>query len=1246
MENKNKQFVHLHVHTEYSLLDGLAHIKDIFPFCRKMNMPAIAITDHGNMYGAMDYFHAAQNEFESVVKKIKLDKAIEEYERKLKDDPENAGQKPNKDDIVFDKKVDPKIYSDLYIKPIIGCEFYVVDNMHERGGKNDHLVLIAKNDVGYHNLMKLNTLAWLEGFYSKWARIDLECLEKYKEGLICLSACIAGRIPKLIIDGRYEDAKAYAIRFKEMFGEDFYLEIQNHRFVEDGRNLEQLANIGIIRLSKELGVKLVATNDAHYIYKEDAQSHDVLLCIQTASYVDEEKRLRFPNDEFYLKSYDEMAELFPEQLEALDNTLEVMNKIDLPMPEKKQLLPPFDPGNGQTPAEFLRSMTISNLYKRYKNVTDEILERANYELSVIIDMGYVEYFLIVWDFIRFARENDIPVGAGRGSGVGSIVAYSIGITNVDPLRYHLIFERFLNKERVSMPDFDIDFCSVGRSRVIEYVTQKYGKANVTQIITFSTLAAKQAIKDVARTYRVPPAEVDKITKTIPTMPGLCLKGVMGWYDENDPKDVEKYHKMKSHDVIELYKTDPTVKMIIDFVQKLEGTPRNTGMHAAGVVICRDDVSLHIPLQHNDGIVTTQYPKDQVEELGLLKMDFLGLTNLTDLKYTKQYILENRGIDVDFSKLGYEDPAVYQLISSGETDAVFQLESAGMKQFMRDLAPSGMEDIIAGISLYRPGPMDSIPTYVANKKNPDQITYVDPRLKPILDNTYGVIVYQEQVMQIVREIGGYSFGRADILRRIMSKKKQKAMMEQRSIFLYGQPGDGKNSPVEGAIARGMSKEVALKLFDDMTSFARYAFNKSHAAAYAVLSYETAYMKKYYMPEFITGVLNNRTKVSDDVEKYIGYLRDHGVPVLPPDVNKSKTLFSTDGKTVRYGLSVIKGTGYEASEKIVEERDKNGPYTSFSNLLERQEIMLNKTTIESLIMGGACDCFGHTRAALMRYYDQITSGIIQDRKHKAQGQLSLFDGFLEDESGSNEDLIKECDEFEKGYLLSAEKKLLCVYMSGHPLDDYREAYKSISFKLEQLREEHSGDADEMAAAMGDFGKYDGQTVKVGGRIADAVKRTDRRGNEMCVGVLEDLDYQVDIVCYAGQYQAVKQIMVKNNIVLVTGRLNYRDGVYSLVVSSLTNWIVNNNTAVQSGAKQKSIGVRTDFTNKILLVEVTSQSYANAVERLLSSYSGNSDVYFKMNGHFYIFSTKASYSDELLEELYALVGRNNVKLMDRKN
>ena len=1235
----DKPFVHLHLHTEYSLLDGAIRIKKLFAYARKHNMPAVAMTDHGNMYGAMDLFHAAKSDWEEQVRTIKLKSALEEYERRLAEDPESAGDKPTYDDIVVAKE-DKVTYGHLYIKPIIGCEFYVVPDMREPGGKNDHLVLIAKDEVGYRNLMKLNSLGWTEGYYGGKARIDLECLSHHSEGLICLSACIVGRIPKLILAGDYEGAKAYALRLRSMFAEgDFYLEMQDHGIVEDGRALEKISNAGLIRIAHETGIRLVVTNDAHYMSRDDAEMHDVLLCIQTAAFLDDEKRMRFQGKEFYLKTYDEMAALFPGHLDALDCTLEIADKVTLTMPTKQQLLPPYKTPDKSTPQDYLRRMTMEGLAKRYDPVTPEIIQRAEYELSVVIEMGFAEYYLIVWDFIHYAKTHGIPVGAGRGSGVGSIVAYAIGITNVDPLRFNLIFERFLNKERVSMPDFDVDICSEGREQVIEYVRNLYGRDKVTQIITFGTLAAKQAIKDVARVYRIPYADVEKMTKPIPNVPGCCLKGVLGRYDPENEKDAAKYNPMRSNDLIELYNTDSVVRMVVDMAEKLEGMPRNTGMHAAGVVICSEPVADHIPLQQNDGIVTTQFPKDQVEELGMLKMDFLGLTNLTDLKKCKQYIKANTGKEVDFAVLGYEDPKVYDLIGQGETDAVFQLEGGGMKKFMRDLHPTSMEDIIAGISLYRPGPMDSIPDYIHNKQHPEDIRYIDPRLEPILRNTYGIIVYQEQVMEIVRVVGGYSYGRADILRRIMSKKKQKEMEVQKHIFLVGHPGDEYNSPVEGAIKLGMSEENAVKLFNDMASFAKYAFNKSHAAAYAVLSYETAYMKLYYPQEFITAVMNDRIDKPDEKEKYLTYLREHGVTILPPCVNHSDTWFYTDGKTVRYGLNCIKGVGADASMKMVAERQRGGEYRGLQDLLERQETMPNKTMIENLIKAGAMDCFGETRATLLANYEKVVSAILGDRKRSAGGQLSLFDDMFGLGVTGAVELVR-MPEMERDLLLENEKDLLNVYMSGHPLDSYRADYASVPFHLGQLKEDLSEeelDDSEDAVSDATLGQYNNRTVLVAGMINAIVKKPDKSGNDFVSGTLVDLTGSVEFVCFARTYAKYRQLLEKRAIVRMEGRLSYRDHRYSLSVQTVTDW--------QHAAQAEVEEAIPDATRYALVLTVASKRHQDKVKEVMQAYRGDMQVYCLIDGRYYKAEGGILASKAALSELRAELGEEGVLLKELK-
>ncbi|NCA66712.1 MAG: DNA polymerase III subunit alpha [Clostridia bacterium] len=1219
-----KPFVHLHLHTEYSLLDGATRIKDIFDKARELNMPAVAMTDHGNMYGTMDFFHEAENNWLKLIKKIKLEEAMDAYKRELDSNPDLKIEIPNKDDI-YATKEDKEMYKHLYVKPIIGCEFYVAEDMHVREKDMFHLVLIAKNEQGYKNLVKMNSLAWIEGFYYK-PRIDIACLSAHCEGLICLSACVAGRIPQYILEDNYEKAKEYALMLKAMFREgDFYLEMQDHGVEENGVFIEKLVNISLIRLAREIGVKLVITNDVHYTNKEDSEMHDVLLCIQTGAYIDDEKRMRFSGDGFYMKSYDELLELFPNHQDALDVTLEIADKCNLQMPQKQSLMPYYIPDDGSSASDFLKKITWERVEERYTETTDEISKRIEYELSVIIDMGFAEYYLIVWDFIDYAKRINVPVGAGRGSGVGSIVAYIIGITNVDPLKYNLIFERFLNKERVSNPDFDIDFCYEGRGKIIEYVNEKYGRDKVAQIITFGTLAAKAAIKDVARVYKVPYADVDKITKAIPDAAGrTTIDAIMGRVKD------EKHLKYRSSDIINMYESDDTVRKIMDMAAKIEGMPRNSGKHAAGVVICCDTISDHVPLQTSENAITTQFPKDQVEELGLLKMDFLGLTTLTDLKHAKEYIFANSGKEIDFDTLGYEDPRVYALIASGDTDAVFQLESGGMRRFMQDLVPTSFEDIIAGISLYRPGPMDSIPKYIYNKRNLSKIQYKDERLKPILQTTYGCIVYQEQVMDIVRVIGGYSYGRADILRRIMSKKKEKEMALQRHIFLEGCPADGKNTAVKGAKNLGMNEKVALELFGEMASFAEYAFNKSHAAAYAVLSYETAYMKCYYQQEYITSVMNNRIGKSDEVAKYIGYLKERNVKILPPDINKCDVLFSTDGKTVRLGLMSIKGVGEDAAAAVVAERNANGEYKSLQSLFERMGNVPNKTMIEGMIKAGSLDSFGETRATLLNNYERVLATITQDRRKKATGQLSLFDAFEENAFSPEVELIR-LSELPMQTLLEYEKDVLNTYMSGHPLNDYAQLYAEIPFKLGQLTEDISVSEEEREVKG--TGVHDGESVTVAGMITSVNKKTNKRGDEMILARMEDLEGSIELFVFGNNSN--KDLINKGNIVKVSGTLKYRDGTYSLSAQRISAWRIE-------GASDGNA----DYGRVLLVIlnSIKGAEYAKMNE-MLSAYRGGMDVILRCNGKHFELKQKVKNCDALLCELKSLLGEDNAIVHEKK-
>ena len=918
-----KPFVHLHLHTEYSLLDGATRIDTLFDACKEKNMPAVAITDHGNMYGAYHFYCLAKKKG---------------------------------------------------IKPIIGCEFYMADDLTVKSGdvkrEFNHLVLIAKNNTGYKNLVKLNSIGFVDGYYYK-PRIDFKTLSQHSEGLICLSACIAGQLPRLLRDGMWEEARKLVKQYKELFGEDYYIELQDHGIADEIYVMPKL-----IKIAEEFGVELVATNDVHYLKESDAEMQDILLCVQTGKFFDDPGRMRFEGTQFYLKDYDEMAEKFSYVPQALENTLKIAEKCNVSI-EKKPLLPPYKPDNGMTPYEFLKDLLEKGLKRRYKEITPEIRQRADYELEVVSKMGFVEYYLIVWDFINYAHEHGIPVGPGRGSGAGSIIAYAIGITQVEPLRYGLIFERFLNPERVSMPDFDIDFCMDRRGEVIDYVIEKYTKPRVAQIVTFGRMKAKNAVKDVCRVLRVPYAEGDKITKLIPL--NATLKNAFGLDGKNEGVP----------ELMEIYK-DYSMKRVIDLAIALEDMPRQTGMHAAGVVICREDLSDNVPLQRSGDDITTQYNMKEVEELGLLKMDFLGLRTLTDIDKTIKIVKETTGEEFDFEDCQYDDPNVFELIASGNTDAVFQLESGGMKRVMKDLKPDCLEDIIAGISLYRPGPMQFIPDYIKGKRDPKSVHYAHPMLEPILGVTNGCMVYQEQVMQICRSLAGYSYGQADEVRRAMGKKKMDVMALHRNYFINGKVNDNGEVEIEGAVRRGVPKETAELLFDQMYAFAQYAFNKSHAAAYAYVSYQTAYCKRYHPVEYLAAVLNNRITNIDDIKKYIAYGKENNIDFLPPDINKSGVSFTVENGKIRFALAAIKNIGSGSMEKIVEERKTHGDFVSLEDFLKRVESQyLNKRLVENLIKSGAFDCFKVSRAQMVSVFEPLMEMVYADKKKKESGQFSMFD-----------------------------------------------------------------------------------------------------------------------------------------------------------------------------------------------------------------------------------------------------------------
>ncbi len=1208
-EPVKKPFVHLHLHTEYSLLDGAVPLDKLFSACEKLNMPAVAVTDHGNMFGAVALYEKA---------------------------------------VAFtDKDADPVDFSkeqrQFKIKPIFGCEFYVDSDLHKKESENGripkfhHLVLLAKDYDGYENLVKLNSIAYVDGFYFK-PRIDYKTLKSHTKGLVCLSACLAGGVPQALLREDYAAAKELALSLKSMFAPgDFYIEIQDHN-IEDQKRI----NPDLIRLSRDIGVKLVATNDVHYLRRQDAEMQKVLQCISFRRTISDTLGNGggddyFPTDEFYLKSREEMARQFKYIEEALDNTLEVAAKCNLHLKFKMPLLPNYVPPEKKTPAQYLREMTFAGLQRKYKNMTPEITARAEYELGVIEKSGFVEYFLIVWDFIHYAESIGIPVGPGRGSGVGSIVAYAIGITKVDPLKYSLLFERFLNAERVSMPDFDIDFCFERRGEVIDYVIKKYGEARVAQIVTFGTLASKAAIKDVGRVYSMPYGEVDKISKLIPfsaaKVPLDKYVGVHQYKEGEEKKKREEEHLIIG-DMKRMYDEDPQVHRLLDMAMAIEGMPRQTSTHAAGVVICKDDIANYVPLQRNGEDITTQYDMIEVEKLGLLKMDFLGLRTLTDIKKAVDYVKEIHGVSLDFYNMEYDDPKVYELISSGDTHAVFQLESAGMKKFMARLQPTSLEDVIAGISLFRPGPMDSIPAYIANKKNPAGIVYGHPILKPILEVTYGCIVYQEQVMQIVREMGGYSMGRADIVRRVMSKKKEKEMDKEREIFINGLTEKGK-IVVEGAVRRGVPPEVASKVFDEMASFARYAFNKSHAAAYAYLAYQTAYLKCYYEVEFITAVLNNRISNIDELRNYLIYLKDHNVGICPPDINKSRVMFTVEDGKVRIGLGAIKNAGIKAIEYIIAERERGGEFKNLEDFIDRtSDGALNKKLMESLILSGAFDCFKHNRSVFMQVFEGIMDRAAKDKQARLKGQFSMFDSF--GISAPIAAVYPKADEFPLNVKLKNERDVLGVYVSGHPLDEYRPEGMNFNFDSSMVSGGEGNEDGNMPAQL-PSGIADEAQVRCGGILSDIrrhiVKNT---GKEIGFARLEDLYGVTDLMFSGFKYEQYKNIITEDMPVIITGKLSLKDGEKPLIrVDSLIHW--EKKKAAAPLHAPRMVCVAFSFLEKGAGLE----EFVSKIQDILSGYPGKDKAYIKNtdDGKGSELPIRTEVSDALISELYGIAGSGSV-------
>ena len=1148
-------FTHLHVHTEYSLLDGSNKIQEYVNRVRELGMDSAAITDHGVMYGVIDFYRAARA----------------------------AG-----------------------INPILGCEVYVAPGSRfdrEIGSGDDryyHLVLLAENNQGYANLMKIVSKSFVEGFYYK-PRVDLQLLEKYHEGLIALSACLAGEVARFLTRGMYEDAKAAALRYQDIFGKgNFFLELQDHGIPE-----QQNVNQQLLKMHRETGIELVATNDVHYTLAEDAQPHDVLLCLQTGKKLSDENRMRYDGGQYYVKSPEEMERLFPYATEALENTHKIAERCHVEIEFGVTKLPKFDVPEGYTSWEYLNELCFKGLEERYQPVTEELKERLNYELSTIKNMGYVDYFLIVWDFIRYARDHDIMVGPGRGSAAGSLVAYTLGITQLDPIRYDLLFERFLNPERVSMPDIDVDFCFERRQEVIDYVRRKYGDDCVVQIVTFGTLAARGVIRDVGRVMDLPYAQVDTIAKMIPQELNITI---------------DKALKMNP-ELKKTYEDQPEIHDLIDTARRLEGLPRHTSMHAAGVVISQKDVSEYVPLSRaQDGSIVTQFTMTTLEELGLLKMDFLGLRTLTVIQNAVHLIEQDTGVHLDMQQIDYNDKKVLDSLGTGRSDGVFQLESAGMKNFMKELKPQSLEDVIAGISLYRPGPMDFIPQYIRGKNHPDTIQYDCPQLEPILKPTYGCIVYQEQVMQIVRNLAGYTLGRSDLVRRAMSKKKAAVMEKERQNFVYGNEAEG----VPGCIANGISEQVANKIYDEMIDFAKYAFNKSHAAAYAVVSYQTAFLKYYYPVEFMAALMPSVIEMPNKVAEYIQVCRQMGISILPPDVNCGIYGFSVDHGAIRYGLSAIKSVGRPVINALVEEREKNGTYRSLKDFIERLTGIVNKRAIENFIKAGALDCLEGNRRQKMNVYGQIVDSIAQEKKNSFAGQMSLFDLVSDEDKKDFEIRMPNVGEYDKEMVLAFEKEVLGIYLSGHPLEGYRGIMdKMISAKTTDFQPDEESGIPKV---------YDGQKVIIGGMITERTIKYTRNNKVMAFLTVEDLVGTVEVVVFPRDYEKWQTLITDDARVFIQGRVNAEDDRPSKLILEKVHSFEDIPREIWIQFKDKA---------EYSAAEAELQSF-------LQSASGTSAVVIYLKDVKAMKRLPAAFciriNEEILSELKKKYGESNVKVVER--
>lgn len=1146
-------FVHLHTHTAYSLLDGEGTIPKLIERAKELGQTAMAITDHGNMYGVIDFYECAK---------------------------QNG------------------------IKPIIGCEVYVAarsrfDKVHELDSQSCHLILLAENDVGYHNLMKLVSAGFIEGFYYR-PRIDMDILREHNEGIIALSACMSGVLSRQLLSGNYDEAKRRAQEFLDIFGRDrYFIEIQDHGIFE-----QKKLNRDLISIARELNIDIVATNDIHYTLKRDAEYQDVLMCIQMGKTVDDEDRMKMDCDQLYLKSEEEMTELFSYIPEALENTQKIADRCNVEIEFGKFHLPKFEIPNGLTAYEYLKQLVDRGMRERYPNADESVVSRMQYELDTISQMGYVDYFLIVWDFIHYAKSHGIPVGPGRGSAAGSVVAYCLHITDVDPIKYSLIFERFLNPERVSMPDIDIDFCYVRRGEVIDYVNRKYGSDNVAQIVTFGTMAARLAIRDVGRALNIPYGRVDEVAKQVPNELKMTIK-----------KALTVNYKLK-----ELYDSSAEIKKLIDTAIELEGLPRHTSTHAAGVVITSGGIGNFVPLQKNDDVITTQFTMTTIERLGLLKMDFLGLRTLTVIQDAVMHIKQAHGADVNIENLDMDDAAVYEMISRGETDGVFQLESGGMKQFMKELKPTSIEDIIAGISLYRPGPMDSIPMYVANKNNPSMVKYKHPMLEHILNMTYGCIVYQEQVMQIVRELGGYSLGRADLVRRAMSKKKADVMQKERQNFIYGTDEGGVH--VDGAVARGIDEKTAASIFDEMMDFASYAFNKSHAAAYAVVAYRTAWLKCHYPVEFFAALLTSFIDNASKISKYIEVVKRLGIEMLPPSINKSGKDFSVDNGCLRFGLAAVKNVGGAVVDEIAAERETGGDFIGLTDFCKRMvSRKMNKRVVESLIKCGAFDEFGLKRAQLFRAYERVMDDAQYAAKNTMPGQLDMF-SMMSGEAERNADNFEDCREFPETELLAMEKESIGMYVSGHPLDSKAAAVRAAS-----------------TASISDIIENEdkrfniGSQVTVSGIITKVRNQLTKKGDMMRYVEFEDLTASMEVIIFPGQLRRFADIAVEGSIVTISGNLDISgDAPPKLRLEDMR-------MLDETARKRARLYLRLDSTDTVVL---------NEVKRILKAESGDVSVVIKYSDNGQVVAAPKSMmvkrNDERTEILKKLLGDENVRLVEK--